>query len=487
MLSPFALVGILICLYWMQVVVYNLYLHPLASYPGPLLARSSLIWRFYYTLGGRFHLAIDHGHKQYGSVFRVSPNELSFGSATSFKDIYGHQTGGKQIPTKSEFYNMYGSGFNSLCIGSERDPQKHRRMKASLSAAFSTKALSEQEHIVANAVDGFVNRLGELGGPKSKGVDITKWYEMIAFDVLGEMAFGESFGCVTNGKPHFWQELILEHLYLITVADNLRRLPSVRTLARLFFPFVSAISRKHTGYTREKVKERLSVRFSRNDFMTHLISKVDNGTITQEELTAHASTLVIAGGETVATFLAATTFYLLKDQAPGGSWDRLCREVRGHYQSYEEIDAASAQQLPYLRAVIEEGLRIYPPGSQGFPRISPGAMIDGHWVPQGTEMYTSAFTVTHDEKNFPDPFRFDPERWLDASRPDVKEASQPFSLGPRGCLGRNFALMEINQILAKLVFRYDWELVNTDLDWQGQSHVHVMWWKPSLMVRFHER
>ncbi|KAL4799277.1 cytochrome P450 [Aspergillus venezuelensis] len=416
---------------------------------SPVALAAGLIWRFYYSLGGRFHLAIDRGHKEYGSVFRVSPNELSFASANSFKDIYGHHGGGKQTPIKSEFYDMYGSGFNSLCIGSERDPHKHRRMKASLSAAFSTKALSEQEHIVATAVDGLVNRLGELGVLKSKGVDMTKWYEMIAFDVLGEMAFGESFGCVENGRAHFWQELILEHLYLITVADNLRRLPFVRTLARLFFPFVSAISRKHTEYTRAKVNKRISTRSSRNDFMTSLISKVDDGTITQEEMTAHASTLVIAGGETVATFLAATTFYLLKDQAPGGSWDKLCREVRGHYQSYEQIDAASAQQLPYLRAVIEEGLRIYPPGSQGFPRISPGAMIDGHWVPKGTEVYTSAFTVTHDEKNFPDPFKFDPERWLDVNRQDVKEASQPFSLGPRGCLGRNFALMEINQILAK--------------------------------------
>lgn len=101
--------------------------------------------------------------------------------------------------TKSEFYDMYGSGFDSLCIGSERDPRKHAQMKKSLSAAFSTKALVQQESIVKRCVDGFVHRLG-ADGACEKGLNMTKWFEMIAFDILGEMAFGETFHCVENGK-----------------------------------------------------------------------------------------------------------------------------------------------------------------------------------------------------------------------------------------------------------------------------------------------
>ena len=53
-----------------------------------------------------------------------------------------------------------------------------------------------------------------------------------------------------------------------------------------------------------------------------------------------------------------------------------------------------------------------------------------------TEVYTSAWTVTHDERNFPDPMAFKPERWIDGDVTNMREASQPFSLGPRGCLGR---------------------------------------------------
>lgn len=101
--------------------------------------------------------------------------------------------------TKSEFYQIYGAGFRSLCIGSERDPQRHGQMKKSLSAAFSTKALAEQEPIVVRVIDEFVARIGQDGGPGTGGLNMTRWYEMCAFDILGEMAFGESFRCIETG------------------------------------------------------------------------------------------------------------------------------------------------------------------------------------------------------------------------------------------------------------------------------------------------
>jgi cytochrome P450 len=151
----------------------------------------------------------------------------------------------------------------------------------------------------------------------------------------------------------------------------------------------------------------------------------------------------IAGAETTATCLAATVYYLLKTPP---ALRKLEHEIRTHYFHYTEIDATSAQQLPYLQAALHESLRIYPPGSLGFPRISPGCQIDGVWIPRGTEVYTSAFSVTHDESYFQDPERYVPERWMDGDasageRRDVKEASQPFSLGYRACIGRKYVAL----------------------------------------------
>jgi hypothetical protein len=68
-----------------------------------------------------------------------------------------------------------------------------------LSATFSQRALLEQEPIVASCIDTFVKIVGERGGKDSKGLNMTKWFEMISFDILGEMAFGESFHSVETG------------------------------------------------------------------------------------------------------------------------------------------------------------------------------------------------------------------------------------------------------------------------------------------------
>lgn len=94
---------------------------------------------------------------------------------------------------------MYGSGYDSGCIGSERDPATHGRMKRSLTAAFSAKALAEQESLIQSCVDQFVEALGSRG-TSAKGLELCHWLEMVAFDVLGEMAFGESFHCIDKGR-----------------------------------------------------------------------------------------------------------------------------------------------------------------------------------------------------------------------------------------------------------------------------------------------
>lgn len=128
----------------------------------------------------------------------MSPNELSFSSVESWKDIYGSPPG--KLPfLKSGFYDIYGAGFASTCIGSERDPAIHQRMKRSLAAAFSNKALGDQESIIHDSVDRFLERIQNLGS-SSKGINLTEWYGMVAFDILGEMAFGESFGSIQDGK-----------------------------------------------------------------------------------------------------------------------------------------------------------------------------------------------------------------------------------------------------------------------------------------------
>ena len=104
------------------------------------------------------------------------------------------------MPVKAAFYDVFGAGLSRRCIGSERDPHKHSEMRRMLSPAFSQRSLLEQESIIGGVIDRFVQIIGEKAPFESNGINMTKWYEMGSFDILGETAFGESFHSLKTGK-----------------------------------------------------------------------------------------------------------------------------------------------------------------------------------------------------------------------------------------------------------------------------------------------
>jgi cytochrome P450 len=204
---------------------------------------------------------------------------------------------------------------------------------------------------------------------------------------------------------------------------------------------------------------------ARKDFMTRILEQRDLAKVSDLQLAAHASDFVIAGSETTATALACILLHLIKDPA---LMAKLSDEVRGRFDSYGEICSLSTRPLPYLKAVILEGLRIYPPLPLALPRVVPegGDTVDGIFLPAGvsfshasqplpaqclehasrapelmdtqTIVSTNPVAASLDSRYFGDPLAFRPERWLatDGQPEDVLAAAQPFSLGPRACLGR---------------------------------------------------
>jgi hypothetical protein len=138
----------------------------------------------------------EKAHTILGPVVRVAPNELSFNTAQSWSNIYDFRPGHRTF-IKSEFYeggsfaDQYGS------IVSERDPTTHGKMRKYLSNAFSQRSLVEQEFIISGVTDRFIERIGELG---VDGLDIVKWFNMMTFDIIGDLAFGENFGGIESGK-----------------------------------------------------------------------------------------------------------------------------------------------------------------------------------------------------------------------------------------------------------------------------------------------
>ena len=142
----------------------------------------------------------------------------------------------------------------------------------------------------------------------------------------------------------------------------------------------------------------------------------------------------------LATTLSAVLYYLLTYPA---TMDRLKAEVRGAFDSPEDIAFGRLASLPYLTACLKEVMRIYPPVPVGAPRLIPagGKRVLGRWLPPDTHVAVHHYAASHSPANFNDPDTYAPSRWLPegqhgAYASDIREASQPFSWGHRNCLGQ---------------------------------------------------
>ncbi|RJE27118.1 Cytochrome p450 [Aspergillus sclerotialis] len=468
--------------------VYRLWFHPLSKYPGPKLAAVTQLWYAYHWMAGRYPFDIEEVHQKFGDVVRIAPNELSFSTAQSFQDIYGHATS-KDHKTfiKGTFYEHPQP---EPGIVAERNPEKHRETRKLLSHGFSARALKAQESIIHEYTDLFISQLKKHG--TENGLNMREWFNYLSFDIIGELAFAEPFGAIKSAKSHFWIDTIHDGGILVTLFEIGRRLPLLWPF--LLFALPANIKKKFDlflKYSRDLVRARVARKdeVTREDFFSRLLS--DKSVNKSEEwLIAQANVLVIAGSDTTATALATITYYLAAHQDK--LW-HLQQEIRGAFDNLSSLTNDSLQGLPYLNAVIEEGLRICPPTSFGLPRISPGAVVNGHVVPPGTTVSTSSWTTTHREDYFRNARGFHPERWLPATHPladtrfnnDNQAASRPFSLGPRGCLGVNLAYMETRITLAKLAWQFDLDLVNeAHLDWEKDLRFEGFWKLPVPEVRF---
>lgn len=206
--------------------------------------------------------------------------------------------------------------------------------------------------------------------------------------------------------------------------------------------------------------------------------------MSEGSLVGNADTLILAGSETTATSLSGLTWHLLKNPQ---CLSKLNEEVRGAFSSLDEITGDATAALPYLHACIEEGLRIFPPVALNLPRDCPGAVIDGHYVPEGTVVGAETYTMHTDPRYWRDPESFRPERWIGEGLGDEKRAFQPFSYGPRACLGINMAYLELRIAVAKVVWTFDLEMVSQIDDWNSACENYILWKKADLLVKFHPR
>jgi cytochrome P450 len=195
----------------------------------------------------------------------------------------------------------------------------------------------------------------------------------------------------------------------------------------------------------------------RGDLLSALLQVRDEEgrTMDEKQLRDETITMLLAGHETTA--LALTWTWYLLSQNPD-AMARLEAEVDealdGQPPRVEDLD-----RLPYTERVVTEAMRIYPPAYSFGREALEDDEILGWPVPLGTTLFIFPWVLHRDPRFFPDPLRFDPDRWTDEfQRRLPRHAYLPFGSGPRMCIGREFARMELILIVAAIAqrFRIEW-------------------------------
>ncbi|KAK3311564.1 putative cytochrome P450 [Chaetomium strumarium] len=465
-------------------IFYNLFFHPLRSYPGPWYTRGSIVWYLYHSAKGDHTFALHDLHLKYGPVVRIAPDELSFIGPQAWKDIYGHRAHGEPEYPKDPSHYFQDDPAHPHIVGAPRD--HHSRLRRLLSNAFSDKALREQEHVLS----GYAISLVEALRTKcSEPVDLSKWFNFTAFDMIGHLAFAESFNCISSSKYHPWVSMVYSMAPFANWTRMLGRLVSPGSVRSLLWLVPKGVM--HEYYTsRQLTKERLLRRKDRRpeytDFMTHMLKAEEQGAIDFADLESNAPILVFAGSETTATALSGVVYYVLRHPRV---YDRLVREIRSAFRHQGEISLSRVNELRYLLAVLDETMRLYPPSVSNNPRVLPpqGATICGQHIPGNTKVGIPNYACFRSPDNFVNPDEFVPERFLDdydedsTYAGDKRDALQPFMVGPRNCIGRNLAYIEMRLILTHLLLEFDLELAPDMVGWEKQK-IFAAWLKKPLMV-----
>ncbi|KAI5275188.1 putative cytochrome P450 monooxygenase [Aureobasidium subglaciale] len=492
-----------VVLYFATHAIYNLYFHPLSQHPGPLLNAISPLPRLYLNINGREPQTVLEWHLKYGPIVRMAPNELSFITPV-WKDIYGFKR-----PELNKDWTMYALSENTkrsiLLAGAD-----HGRQRKMLAPAFSERALKLQQGMLTTYTGMMVQRLEERM-KDNKSVDMAKVFNCCSiqedghpiieghgadlhdsFDTIADLMFGKPLGLCENMEYSDWLSQLFVSIWLAGASRALQYFPLLFRLATMMIPkhIQDSIDSSYQN-TVDKVNKRLEMETERPDMLGLMLSHKEEGAeMTMDELYANADLLMIAGTETTATSLCGLTWHLLNNKPV---LEKLTKEIRGAFKSIDDITMESLPRLPYLSACLEEGMRMFPAVPEGIRRITPatGANISGHFIPANVKVSIPHYAAYHHPSNFTSPETFAPERWLQTSHldydpmfaTDKKEVLQPFSVGPRNCIGLTLAYHEMRLITANLLWHFDVELAEeANKDWLNQTS-HLVWDKGPLAVK----
>ncbi|XP_054617636.1 cholesterol 24-hydroxylase-like [Dunckerocampus dactyliophorus] len=446
--------------------VYIKYVHMKYDHiPGP--PRESFLFGHSPTLlrtmakGGNVHDLFLEWAECYGSVYRMNILHYVLVCTTSpeaIKEVLMSSKYPKDLFLHTRLFSMFGQRFLGNGLATTRDHEQWYKQRRIMDPAFSSLYLRSLMGTFNERAEVLTTKLSEVADRKAEA-NMLQLVNRVTLDVIIKVAFGVDLE-------------LLENTSLFPKAIETCLTGMVHNLRSPFFQLYP----KNWAFVKEvreacKLLRSTGAQWIHNrkvaiesggdvpkDILTQIIKtagKEESMTKEDEEfMLDNFVTFFIAGQETTANQLA---FCIMELARHPDMLDKAKKEVDDVIGMKRDISYDDLGKLVYLSQVLKETLRLYPTAPGTSRDLLNDIIIDGIHVPAGATAIFSSYVSSRMAKFFKDPLEFNPDRFHpDAPKPYY--CYYPFSLGPRSCLGQNFAQMEAKVVMAKILQRFDFTL-----------------------------
>ncbi|EOD50618.1 putative benzoate 4-monooxygenase cytochrome p450 protein [Neofusicoccum parvum UCRNP2] len=297
-----------------------------------------------------------------------------------------------------------------------------------------------------------------------------RYLNYFTIDVFSRLLWGKPQDCLERGNDTVNAETKDGRLYKIHFIKALHEATIINTvlgfeadllrLTKKLFArhqyFCSGADWDNMIY--HHTKQRLQEDGKAGDIFSKLLedSKGEPTNLPLGAILVECSVMMNAGTDTTTAALTNTIYLLYKHPK---ELAKLREELDAAFLINEVPAYDIVSRLPYLRACIEEALRLRPASSMGLPRVVPkgGREIAGHFIAEGVTVSVPTYTLLRNGDVFERAGEYEPQRWISGDKEKLSTAHFPFSTGPRACIGRNIAYFEQTLVIATLVRRFDFE------------------------------
>ncbi|KAF2164366.1 hypothetical protein M409DRAFT_25245 [Zasmidium cellare ATCC 36951] len=466
-------------LYLLTLALYRLYLHPLSRFPGPTLAALTYLYEIHHdvftTPNGQFATHLNTLHARYGPIIRCSPDEIHVQDSAWFDTLIG---GPGHVRDKWAKANRANGSPGSLA--SATGHELHRMRRGALNPFFSKRTVDQLETSIRAKTEKLCAKIAEYAR-EEKVVELGTAFTALTLDVITEYCYDKCQNCLDEEDfaPR-WKALMMQLFestpvakHFPIVAQTLASLPRfvVKYLNPGFVPFFEAQDliqdqARQIWLAEQKNPSKPTSEDERPKTIFHgiLNSNLPPQEKSMQRMADEAFVLIVAGGETTARVATVILANLLQNPT---LYQRLRKEIANVMSGPELPSTRQLEDIPLMRAVVQEGIRIAAPVTSRPMLIAPNEeMRYKEWViPRSTPTSMTLQSVLFDPEIFPSPHTFDPERWIRAAE-EGKRLDRflvTFSKGTRMCIGTNVAYAEMYLAVAALVARFDFEFVDFDM------------------------